>query len=64
MVRELRITVGSLKGKRGERGQRTNMTVKTVNTNELLGWGESAALIPLEMQKVVIMRQLEIQRRN
>jgi hypothetical protein len=64
VVRELRITVGSLKGNRGERGQRTNMTVKTMNTNELLGWGESAALTPLEMQQVVLMTQLEIQRRN
>jgi hypothetical protein len=38
--------------------------VKTMNTNKLLGWGESAALTPLEMQKVVLTTQLEIQRRN
>jgi hypothetical protein len=71
VVREFRITVGSLKEKKGGRGegwtmngQGTNMAVKTMNTNKLLGWGESAALTPLEMQKVVLMTQLEIQRRN
>ena len=40
------------------------MAVKTMNTNKLLVWGESAALTPQEMQKVVLMTQLEIQGRN
>jgi len=56
VVREFRITVGSLR--ENEHG------VKTMNTNELLGWGDLAALTPLEMQRVVLMRQLEIQRRH
>ncbi len=47
VVREFRITVGSLKEKKGgmgegwtTEGQRTNMAVKTMNTNKLLGWGD------------------------
>jgi len=48
VVREFRITRGNFREREGGKGgwrtdgQRTNMMVKTMNTNKLLGWGETS----------------------
>ena len=47
-----------------DNGRTENDQVENNEYKLTVGWGESVALTPLEMQKVVLMTQLEIQRRN